>query len=341
MKNAYVIIPDVHLIDKSKKNRYSYQSETDLVMDEIKSISSEIIEKGYVPYLIFLGDIFDNSYSNPMSSMLATNTFTSLLDYYEMIFSVIGNHELNFPKNNPFWALTSEDSIKIHNLPKKPFKALGKKGIINVVDKLVDGDVVFNFNHYSASVLEPTPEKYNIGLFHQEITCSPAIQSATLRGLQPYETPSISLDENDVIAGYDYSLFGHFHKYYGKWEIDGGRFIQYLGSVGRPAHDEVSDNYLERTLPIFFIDDGKLETVEDKIIILPSREASVKEIEVTKQQLTRKKMKERKEILNSTVSMDSIANTIRAKFPDEFDSNIIESLLSGTEDVYYELLKEG
>lgn len=342
MKNAYIIITDTHFTYKGKSNRYDYLFEINYVKSKIDEVGLKYKSLGYNPILIFLGDIFDNSYKDPTLAMVEQDEmYSRKKNIFSEIFSVMGNHDLHFPQGNPFWILVSEDSVNVNNLPKPRFKPLGKVGIMNVVDRIVDGDVVFNFNHYSSKVLEPTPNKINIGLFHQDIVCSPAINSAVDKGLNPYQTPAVMLDRNDVLVGYDYSFFGHFHKYYGVWEIDGGRFIYYLGSLVRPNHEEVSDNYLERNIPVVLVEDGEFRGVEHNLFNLPSRMVSVKDEVVKEQQSKRKKAKERKELLERKIYDESLIDSIKLSFNDEIYNSIIDSMVEKREDDFYSTLKGG
>lgn len=340
MKNAYVIISDTHFTYKNKPNRYDYLFEIDYVKQKIDNLGLEYLDRGYNPIAVFLGDVYDNSYKNVNKGMEEVDEmFRRKKFIYKEIFSVMGNHDLHFPKDNPFWTLVSPSSVKVNNLPKVKFKPLGKVGIVNVVDRIVDGNVVFNFNHYSSRVLEPTPNKVNIGLFHQDIVCSPAINSAINKGLNPYQSTAIVLDDNDVLTGYDYSFFGHFHKYYGTWEIDGGRFIYYLGSLVRPNHEEVSDNYLERNMPVVLVEDGEFKGVENNLFNLPSRGVSVIDTIVKTQQEKRKKTKERKILLEDKIFSGTLVDSIKMTFNDPLMDSIIDSMVKKEEDDFYQVLK--
>ena len=342
MKNVYILVTDTHFTYKNKSNRYDYLFEINYVKSKIDSIGLDYINKGYNPILIFLGDIYDNSYKDVTKALIEQDEmYNRKKNIYKRIFTVLGNHDLHFQGNNPLWTLVSEDSIKINNYPSTKFVPLGNVGIIDVVDRIVDGNVVFNFNHYSSKILEPIEGKINIGLFHQDIVCSPAINSAVNRGLNPYLTPAIQLDNQDILTGYDYSFFGHFHKYYGVWEIDGGRRIYYLGSLVRPNHEEVSDNFLERNIPAIIVEDGEFKGIDNNIFNLPSRAVSVKDNIVKLQQEKRKKTKERKSLLEVKIFNESLIDSIKLTFNDAMYNGIIDSMVKREEDDYYLVLKGG
>lgn len=342
MKNAYVIVTDTHFTYRNKPNRHDYLMEIDYVKSKIDEIGISYLKRGYTPILIFLGDVYDNSYKDVTKALIEQDEmYKRKQNIFPRIFSVLGNHDLHFPKNNPFWTLVSNDSISVNNLPTARFKPLGDVGVLEVVDRINDGDVVFNFNHYSSDVLNPINDKINIGLFHQDIVCSPAISSAINKGLNPYQHSSIMLDDKDVLVGYDYSFFGHFHKYYGTWEIDSGRRIYYLGSLVRPNHEEVSDNYLERNIPTVLVEDGKFVGIEDNLFNLPSRLLSVIDVKVKEQQEKRKKTKERKLLLEHELFNESLVDSIKDTFNDAMYTEIIDSMIKREEDVYFATLKDG
>ena len=342
MKNAYVIVTDTHFTYRNKPNRHNYLGEIDFVKSKIDEIGLNYLARGYNPILVFLGDVYDNSYKDVTKALIEQDEmYNRKQTIYNRMFSVFGNHDLHFPKNNPFWTLVSKDSISVENLPTTRFNPLGDVGILEVVDRIVDGNVVLNFNHYSSSILQPIPNKINIGLFHQDIVCSPAINSAVNKGLNPYQSEAIMLDDKDVLTGYDYSFFGHFHKYYGVWEIDGGRKIYYLGSLVRPNHEEVSDNYLERNIPAILVEDGEFKSVENNLFNLPSRKDSVIEVLVKEQQEKRKKAKEKKILLEHELFNESLIESIKLTFNDAIYSEIIDSMVKREEDAYYSTLKDG
>ena len=332
MKNAYHIVTDCHDTDKPKDNRVSYERECLYVKRELIKRVVETNKQGYNSYIIFLGDIYDKGYKDPTKSMVAFDTMVYLNSICKGIYSVIGNHELTYKKDNPFWTLVSNLDPRMSNLPTSNLKINGVSGILKVTDRLEDGNVVFNFNHYGSGVLRALPDKVNIGLFHQNITGKPAVDSASLRGLDDFETKSIKLEEHDVLMGYQYSFFGHFHKYYGKWQIDDGRYLYYLGSLGRPNYSEVSDSYLERTIPCVYVEDGNFAGVEDYKFNLMDEESCLKKIEIEKQVEKRKKRKELMTLVDLDACSVDVVDRVKEKFNNPVFDHIIDSILNDVED---------
>lgn len=330
-KNAYHIITDTQFEHGDKDNRISYEAECLHVKQEILKRVIETNKQGYRSHVLFLGDIYTRGFKDSSKAMAEFDFFT-YLNKLAKCYSVIGNHELSFPKDNPFYNLISTIPEGISNLPHNRIVLKGITGLLNITDRLEDGNVVFNFNHYGSGVLPPISGKVNIGLFHQEITCKPAVESAALRGLDQYELKSIKLEEHDVLFGYDYCYFGHFHKYYGKWLIDGSRYIHYLGSLGRPNFTEVSNDFLERTIPCVFVEDGNLTNIEDYKFTLMSEEECLKFDVIEQQSKKRAKRKDLQAMMDLEVSVGDVMDNVKFKFNNEIFTTIIDCILNDTKD---------
>lgn len=335
-KNAYHIITDTHFDYTDKENRISYVNECLYVKRKIVERVNYTNSLGYNSYVLFLGDIYSKGYRSVEAALAEFDFFTYLDKITKGIFTVYGNHEQSFPSGNPFYNLISNIPNDVTNLPHNRIKLLGITGLLEIRDRLVDGNVVFNFNHYGSRVLEPLPDKINIGLFHQNITCGPAVASAGLRGLDQYETKSIKLEEHDVLFGYDYSFMGHFHKYYGKWMIDGKRYLYYLGSLNRPNYTEVSDDYLERTIPCVYVENGELTNVEDYKFNLMSEKECLKFDVIEKQKEKREKRKELMNIINLDICTEDLIDNVKLKFNSEIYNHIIDSVLLDVKDNFME-----
>lgn len=340
MKNVYPIITDLHFSYKEKDNRNSYISECLYVKKEILSLVYSYKAKGFNVTPIFLGDIYDNSFKDVERAMVEFDYMVYLKKACHSLKAVMGNHEFSYKKDNPFWALVSTIDSHSPAVKSNRITPLGVTGVLDICDRFEDGEVVFNFNHYGSSVLQPVYDKVNIGLFHQNIVCRPAVNSAINRGLSPYETTCIQLEENDVLSGYNYSFFGHFHKYYGKWQIDNGRFIYYLGSLGRPNNTEVSDNFLERKIPCVIVEDGKFVGVEDYVFNLMDRGECVKEDVILEQKMKREKRKEVMKDVGYDVCSEDVIASVKEVLNHEIYHHIIDSILNDDLDLYYQEMRK-
>lgn len=324
-KNAYLIITDVHATYKNKRNRINYLSEVDFVFNKIE----ELIEKYSYDYnvnLIFLGDIIDVSFKSQDKAILYNNTMIRLDSMVDKIYSVVGNHEITYYIDNPFWTLMNKiDAPSVTSKLNKSWKPKGLMQIINVVDTLADGNVLFHFNHnIRDGVSAPIEGKYNIGLFHKDIISKSIINSMELnKDMDIFEVNPTYIEDNSyILHGYKYCFFGHMHKVFGKWDyiddITGEETIlQYLGSLGRSNHSEVNDNFLTRSIPAVIVTDGEFERVEDNFFDLPPRGECVNEKLVENDKIKYEKRKVIKSYNTYTSTGDDPINNMRELFADD------------------------
>lgn len=340
--NAYVIVSDLHMTYVKKENRFNYQKENLLVLQEIEKCIDKYNSQGYNVILLLIGDVFDKGYLSTFDAISANNIFICLRNKCEAIYSVVGNHELSYYSNNPFFTLTTEiKSEKLREIKNKVFTPKGLINVIDIVDTLEDGEVCFHFNHYGTSISRPRQDKVNIGLFHQDIVCNEILQEAQRRlsekkiwGAQP-----INFEENNVFKGYNYCFLGHLHKVYGVWKwIDSltndETYLYYLASLGRPNYTEVHDNFLERNLPTVLVQNGKFQKVEDNLFNLPGIEDSVK-MDVV--EVTHKKYEQRKRLKSfreyTPIGDDPIQNILN-KCATDSQRLICKELLQGSITTY-------
>ena len=296
MKNAYHILSDLHFA-WTINARKNYTLEIMSVVESLIKQLDAYEKRGYKNHLLLLGDFFHRGFSDPSEAMSALEFTRMLFSNFASVYAVIGNHELSFYKNNPFWYLVSEikdeDVLKLHKKLKQP---KGFQSDVKIVDFLRDGEVVFSFNHYDTNVKIPDPTaNVNIGLFHQNIASKnlPIV----------WETYK-DIDDAEEFIGYNYLFIGHNHSnaYYGKYELDSGAIAYFLASLGRPNHLEVDNKFLERNIPVVLVTDGVFEDVEDNFFNLMTREDCVVEEMISANLKAREALKQRKEIYSSSVS---------------------------------------
>ena len=318
-KKVYIIISDLHASYKNKDSRYNYPKEIDYVVSEIIKLGLNYKNRGYDVVLIFLGDIADNSYKDQTQAILLNNIFVKFKDLFFRVCSVIGNHELSYYKDNPFWTLMSKiSSNKVKGILNRTWQARGLLQLIDVPDVIEDGEVVFHFNHYSTGIARPYGNKINIGLFHQDITSKAIVEDMKLnKGLDVFEGNPIYFDKTNALYGYDYAFIGHNHKLYGQWTYidDDTNFkteIYHLASLGRPNHTEVSNNFLERNLPAILVEDGKFIGVEDNKFNLMSREETVKELVIQQKQEVYQENKQKNLMITYNSNTDNPISNIES-----------------------------
>lgn len=318
-KTAYVIISDLHSSYRDKDNRYAYLKEIEQVIIKITEIGLKYKQVGYDVILIFLGDIADRSFKELDKGIWLNNVFVRFRMLFKDIYSVLGNHETTYYKDNPFWTLMNHiDSVELKSSLNHAWQPKGLLQLINIPDRLEDGEVVFNFNHHATKILPVTPGKINIGLFHKKLA---PLQLAKImkeeKGLDVWEDSIEEFVTTTVLDGYDYCFMGHIHKIYwkGTFVNDISKYetqLYYLSSLGRPNVSEVADTFLERNIPAVLVTDGKLEKIEDNLFNLFDRETSVRETVVNAQQQTYKEVKKKREFYEHQIATDDPLENVRA-----------------------------
>ena len=288
-RDVFLIITDLHASYRNKNSRHDYLNEIDYVIDNLfKIIESYPYDN---VYLIFLGDVVDNSYKDQAKAVYLNNLFVLLLNKVKGIYFTVGNHEMTYYRDNPFWTLFN--TIESEELKKVMTKSWQPKGLLNlghIVDRLEFGEVVFNFNHHPTRVLDAIPAKINIGFFHKDIVSKAIVEDMKINNeLDIFEVKPTYVEKSNLLRGYQYCFFGHVHKIYGRWIYEDEQtqektLLCYLASLGRPNHTEVKNNFLERDIPAVIISDGKFQEIEHNFFNLLSREQSVKEEIIVHQQ---------------------------------------------------------
>ena len=316
-KNVYLVITDLHMSYKNKDNRYDYIHEIEYCVYKIINIAKKYSEKGYNVKLVFLGDIVDDSYKDMVRAIWLNNIFVFLRKKYE-IYVALGNHEFSFYKDNPFWSLLCEiKSEKIKSVITHTWQPTGLFQLVDVVDTLEDGNVVFNFNHYPTRNNIPRPNKTNVGFFHKDYAPKAVVDDMKMNfKLDVWDGHIHNFENSTLLDGYDYAFFGHLHKVYGTWTFvnDISNFktnLYYLGSLGRPNHTEVQDNFLERNIPAIIVENGELTCVEDNKFNLLDRKNTVKEDVVKSQQEIYQTKKESKTMVDYKPLSDNPISNIQ------------------------------
>lgn len=347
----YLIISDMHISSGNKNNRIDYSNEVTYAINKVVEICNRYRGQGYKTVALFLGDIHDLSYRDSDSALMAYNSFREFTKGFSKVFSVVGNHEFTYYKNNPFWhSLKDLNSKRVLEKSKRGnWFAKGKENYINVVDSIQDGEVEFIFNHYGTGIQRPDSDKFSIGLFHQDIYFREILDEAKARGLLIFEKDEetmkkrygyIYLSENSPLKGYNYCTFGHNHSLYGEWKDDYGCTLNYLASLGRTNHREVQDSFLERNVPAVIVENGKLLCIQDNKFNLMKRSDCVNEESVNKQSKLRDIQKERKEIVTLSVCNENPVDAVRQTFNNPSVDRILDSILLNENDAFLMDFKE-
>ncbi len=298
-KHAYLLVTDLHDLGHTKNNRQNYHVEINAIKKKILETVLTYQQAGWKVFVIFLGDVFDRGYKDALFRAITANNYFVVLRQQCEVFSVVGNHELSFYNNNPFYTLITEiESEKVKAVTNKIWTPQGTLPLLRVVDRIEDGDLVIHFNHYGTPPGSAVAGKYNVGLFHQEVVCREILQEVERKSGNIFvRNPVDDFDNTDFFDGFDACFFGHLHKVYGTWvyrrsESDNPCDLVYLASLGRPAQDEVNDSFLERDIPALLVEDGKYCGYEHNVFQLLPRSESVREDVVALEQTTYRKTKE-------------------------------------------------
>lgn len=297
-----------------------------------------------------LGDEFNNSYRDVDAALTDMNNAQKLSREFNESYIVIGNHELTYYKNNPLWHLIkSVDSEFIHKNRKSGWKAKGVIPHIKVVDRIVDGDVEFLFNHYGSGVRAADSYKKSIGLFHQDIVFRALLDEAKTKFKDYFELDKsvmedkhgyVYLDDNNILKGYNNCYYGHSHMLYGTWEDELGIQHNYQASLGRTKESEVRDDFLERNIGVIIVENGKLVSCEKEYFNLMSREECINESSVLDRKEKYRIEKERKSFKNYISSDDDpIANIKQSIKTSPIMTKIVEDILETKPDEFIHLLE--
>lgn len=347
MKNAYLIVTDIHDHYCNTANRIDYVAEIDFVRTKIVELGKKYKDAHDNVYLILLGDIFKGSFNEPDSAVIINNFWIIVSGLFSKIYCVLGNHETSYYTSNPFFTLVqSIESQKVRNILNRNWTPKGLRPIFNVVDTVEDGNVIFHFNHYGTPINRAIPGKTNIGLFHQDIICQEILDLMSVNYRSNiFQKRVVNFEKVDIFDGFSYNFFGHLHKVYGTFECTTPKnektILCYLASLGRPNVTEVNDLFLERDIPAVIVNDGNLSTVESNTFNLMSRSECVKEDVVKIQQKVYEKVKQRKAVREYKPHEDNpILNIKNCAILSEKEKTIFLDLLEQTTDRYTSYIVE-
>ena len=327
MKNVYLLITDLHL-DLVKANRLNYFGEILNSMQDIQNIAERYRSKGYSVNAIFLGDVFDGSLSNSSDAMQLIEVMRYFCSGFNRVWSVVGNHELTYAKDNPFWFLVSEIRDKDLRQIGRFIQPQGLCNVISVEDIFTDGDVSFYFNHFGIPHKVPIARGIRIGLFHQNIGSNDICKM--------WGTFD-NAEEASYLHGYTYCYFGHLHLAKGKFYLNEGHTCvgEWLGSIGRTKADEVTVENCKVNIPAIKVDCGKFEGIEDNPIELLAPSQCIDFERLRASQKSRQLIEERRKAIGGSSYMcDTLYKTLEVAFNNTPISFLLDFLNRPWEDVY-------
>ncbi len=280
-KNShFIIITDTHFWGKNITGRKSYLKENLFVISKIEECISYVKSKkdGYKIYLIFLGDIFHRKISSPTVYSQWISTFLSLRAKVNGVFSVVGNHELSFSEDNPFWNLMVEvESLYAQQKGRTP---VGLQQIIQIPDCIELFDTVIAFNHYGCPI-PPQRANHNVLVSHELWSSKEIIDKTAIElndKLYSMYSSSKPIHDGCELEQFEHCYFGHNHLLLGTYKISWDNqecrdtTLHYLGSLGLTNRTEVEKTKPVRILPILTVTKNGLTNEDYPIELLQSYE---------------------------------------------------------------------
>lgn len=281
MKRVF-IIPEPHLWDKSFKNRIDYPEE---IFDYLSTITETISSLNGDKIIIFPGDVFHRPFTVVERMTQILNLFCDLNELTDgNVYSVVGNHELSYPKCNPFWMLCEDNTdrfIQFRNLPAYGSFAQG----IKVVDSLAVGNLLFIFGHYGRTDfdLNLLSNQDCVLISHNSIiekSINEIISERYKRNTNlSYANDVYHLLSSQAIpitSQLKYVFVGHLHTAYSDFLVDEKVesvqlkfYLRYMGSLGRTSVEQVRDDDLIRTIPQFIIENDSYTYVPFEVSLKP------------------------------------------------------------------------
>lgn len=308
MKVAYLVMTDLHL-DFSKANRVNYFGEILQSMSDILEIADKYKKQGYSVNLCMLGDVFDGSLPNASEAMQAIEVFRYFCSNFTHVWSVVGNHEITYAKDNPFWFLISEIADESLNSIKRFIQPRGLCETILVPETVVDGEVTFYFNHFGTSPKTPVARGVRIGLFHQNVGSNDICKM--------WGTFD-KVDDAAYVQGYQHCFFGHMHMAKGKYYLNKEHTCQgeWLGTIGRTKVDEVSTEDLQVNIPVVKVEDGVFRGIDDNTIELQPPALCIDFERLRASQRSRKVIEERRQAIPGGFKGETLFATLEGVFVD-------------------------
>lgn len=316
-KNSYLVFPDLHLWYKNIRARKNYVEE---MLGYLKEIFVIIYENENINNIILAGDVFHQSFNLLDNTTVFKNYFYDLKKILNSrggeIYSVIGNHEYTYNANNLFWHL-------IDNTIKTPIY-IQDNGVKIVLDSYPSKKSTRMFMPYIDG---------DICITHTEVMppeLKQQIQSETGR----------RIFTSDRCLGFDrfrvkHLFVGHLHKNVDRYIVNaediGGRnyrmHVQYLGSLGRTAVDEIDNDFLDRDLPLITITGNGEYEVSQFTIRLKDFETSTVQTEVERNQVIYEKKKEFENLKLERVTEKPI-QAIKDKYQNELINQMLDAAKS-------------
>lgn len=224
---------------------------------------------------------------------------------------------------------------------------LSELGLLEIPDRIQINNTLFSLGHW-LSKPKPVEGLFNVGLFHGsfiEKEIANILKNRYNRDPLEHYMDYSYIGSNEYFKGYDHIHNGHMHRAFGLFTIayddDSKTRLRYLGSIGRTNVTEVSDEDLDRVIPIYTIK-GSETFLEEYSFKLKPRAEVVNEIIVKRNKEKYAIQKEGKRITDKLLVTDDPIKDIKGIIKDhKLYLEIFNNSIVGVEsDLYISLRKE-
>lgn len=285
----------------------NYLGEILQAIQDILNIADKYKSQGYSVNLIFLGDVFDAGSARSEDAMQLMEIFYFFTEKFSNVWSVVGNHEITYASNNPFWFLVAEIRDDSLSLIRRFIQPRGITGRVVIPDKVVDGEVSFFFNHFGTEPKLATGGKVRIGLFHQNVGSS---EICKMWGNFD------NVEDAPYVQGYTNCFFGHIHMGRGEYWLNKEHTCtgEWLGTIGRTKVDEIVESHLEVNIPAVLVEDGRFVAIDKNFIQLPDFDKTVDKVKLEAYKKGREKFVERKKVATANYTGKTLLDTLNVAF---------------------------
>lgn len=208
--NNILVIPDIHILAKEPKNRNQMMISRQLkVLTELHSL----IKSNKITGVIFLGDIYDRGFPDCSYNYTST-TVSKIKDISKavngMCFSVLGNHEISYAKDNVFYSIANitSDIVKEQIVGLETPKQIDS--CIQVPSMIDFGNVkiyLMHFRKHNKAYKISKDNKNTIGLYHDDLVTFESKMNLYHHRLGN----GISVSNTDIFDNVDWAIIGHIH----------------------------------------------------------------------------------------------------------------------------------
>lgn len=269
--SRFFVIPDTHFWCKNIANRKDYVSECNRIYDSIFNFVKD--NQSTKTYIVFLGDMFHGKFQDNINYIEWFQKIQVLRAVCNGIFSVVGNHEITYREQNPFWSLVSDVESDLVN--QMGLIGNGDLPIIRIPDTLEIYNTQLIFNHFGTPIIKPN--MVNNILFCHNYWMTKQLSDSLYR-LNIAQVNNKYVKYNEICEGcslmsFNEAFFGHNHMLIGDYRFDWDTVeyhtnAHFCGSLGLTNINEVL--YTEPLRKLYYIDiDENHYTINDLKIELP------------------------------------------------------------------------